>query len=320
MIFRTVTEIPDDGLKVGYGDGILMLGSCFTDSVGERLKQRLMEVCINPFGTLYNPASIAQAVERLVENRSFTADDLFEYKGMWHSFAHHSRFSSSDRGKALQMINAGYTEAVEALHKAKVLIATFGTAYVFKRGGAVVANCHKLPACEFERVMLGVDETVGIWSKTVELLAKFNPVMKIVFTVSPIRHLADGLHGNQLSKATLLLAVDALVKKYGQCSYFPSYEIMTDELRDYRFYAADMTHPSEVAVDYVMERFADAYFTADTCRKAEACLKPYRMANHRPLTDNAAEISRFRESMRAYACKLSEKLPCIADKIAVLLQ
>ena len=319
MEFRTKVAIEKSGLFIGYGDGIVMLGSCFTENIGARLSCRLMDVCVNPFGTLYNPASIADAVERLAENRMFTAGELFEYGGRWHSFAHHSRFSSADREKALERINSSYAEAVAALRRCSVLIVTFGTAYVFTRDGRVVANCHKLPASEFARTMLGIDEITEIWDRAIQTLGRLNPQMRILFTVSPVRHLADGAHGNQSSKATLLLATDSLVERFGQCGYFPSYEIMMDELRDYRFYASDITHPSEMAVDYIMERFSDAYFTEETRRQADACMKLSRMVNHRPMSDNAVEVRRFREAVEAYAGKLSAEFPCLAPRIAVAL-
>ena len=168
MEFRTKVAIEKSGLLIGYGDGIVMLGSCFTENIGARLSCRLMDVCVNPFGTLYNPASIADAVERLAENRMFTAGELFEYGGRWHSFAHHSRFSSADREKALERINSSYAEAVAALRRCSVLIVTFGTAYVFTRDGRVVANCHKLPASEFARTMLGIDEITEIWDRAIQ--------------------------------------------------------------------------------------------------------------------------------------------------------
>ncbi len=318
MDFRTRVEIEDSGLRIGYGDGILMLGSCFSDNIGERLRRRLMNVCVNPFGTLYNPASIAMAVERIAERRMFSAAELFEHNGMWHSFAHHSRFSSADKGKALEKINAGYGEAVASLLGCKVMVVTFGTAFVFTRGGEIVANCHKLPQRKFVRRRLGVDDIVGMWSKTIDLLGRVNNGATVIFTVSPIRHLADGMHGNQASKASLLLAVDELTRKFPQCRYFPSYEIVLDELRDYRFYAADMVHPSDVAVDYVFERFSDVCFSDATRSQAAACEKLYRMAAHRPLTDNTVEIEKFRESVRRYARELAAALPEARPQIEAL--
>ena len=318
MITRVETD--NCGLNVGYGDSILMLGSCFSDNVGERLSRCLMDVCVNPFGTLYNPASIARAVERLAENRLFTESELFEHSGMWHSFFHHSRFSSASREKALNGINAAYSDAVGRLRSGSVMIVTFGTAYVFRHGGSVVANCHKLPQREFERSRMDVDGIVEEWEMTLALLSRVNPGLKVVFTVSPIRHRADGMHGNQLSKAVLLLAVDKLVAGHPQCCYFPSYEIVLDELRDYRFFAADMAHPTETAVDYVFERFSETYFTEATRKRTVACLKLYRMVSHRPLTDNLAEIGKFRQATVDYARRLAEELPCVKGQIEKLLR
>lgn len=230
---------------------ILMLGSCFTTEVGGRLAADGFDVCINPTGNVYNPLSAARTVCNLASGRRYEAADLIENQGLWRSLDHHTRLAAPTPDEALSRINGSMREGGEALARATHVIITFGTAWVFERRGTVVCNCHKLPDREFVRRRLPISEIVGAWQPIIDRY----PQKQFIFTVSPIRHLADGLHGNQLSKATLLLAVDALCG----AGYFPAYEVLVDELRDYRYYAADKVHPSAEAVDRVYELFKQEY-------------------------------------------------------------
>lgn len=303
MEFRTVVR-PLEGMTgiVSHSKPVVMMGSCFTDNIGARLQGELYDCVINPCGTLYNPASIAGAMLDLLYDRDFTADELFEHEGVWRSYSHHSRFSGVDRDKVLEMMNTSAAEARQALKNASVLIVTFGTAWIYrlKDGNRVVANCHKQPAALFNREMLNVTQIVGLWKKILrEIVARY-PDLKVVFTVSPIRHLADGAHGNQVSKSTLLLAVDRLVGENPSCSlYFPSYEIMLDDLRDYRFYAADMVHPSDVAVDYIYDIFRQSFISADDMRLGAECARLVKRLRHRRLTEAVdSDFVRSTESMR----------------------
>lgn len=322
MVFRTVTEIKQNDRMVSHSDGIMLLGSCFAENIGRRLEDGMYDTDINPFGTLYNPSSIARTIRRVVAATPYDYTELFYSDGLWHSFDHHSRFSGSEQKTVLERINSRLQAAHEHLRRARLLIITFGTAFVFRLAdnGAIVANCHKLPSSRFSRTRLTEQEIIEDWNTTLQMLAEFNPELQIVFTVSPVRHLADGLHGNQLSKATLLLATDKLVQVNCQCRYFPSYEIVTDELRDYRFYAADMVHPSEVAADYVAERFCEAFTTEQARRKAEQCKKLVTMTRHRPMTDNVVSLTKFRNSTLALARKLQEQMPYLEKKINKLIE
>ena len=310
MEFRTIVDLPR-GLAVEHDEPIMLLGSCFSDNIGERLRRALFRVDVNPFGTLYNPASIAAAVRRLMENRPYSEAELFEFGGMWHSFDHHSKFSCADRSMALQKINARYEGGVQFLKTARWLIVTFGTAYAYclSDTGAVVGNCHKMPASCFSRRLLPQRDVVDDWLATLACLHEWNPELKAIFTVSPIRHLADGAHGNQLSKSTLLLAIDELSRHAEWISYFPAFEIVMDELRDYRFYAADMVHPSDVAVDYVMERFSEACFSESARKSAKECERFFKLASHRPLSADPSVVSALREKTRQSAFSLLEKMP-----------
>ena len=226
---------------------LLMLGSCFTTEVGQLLAADGLDVCINPTGNVYNPLSAAKTIVNLARGRRYDADELIEVQGLWRSLDHHTRLAAPTPEEAIEKINRSMEIGGEALSRATDVIITFGTAYVFERRGEVVCNCHKLPDREFIRRRLSVDEIVNAWQPLIEQFSD----KRFIFTVSPIRHKADGLHGNQLSKATLLLAIDS----FKGADYFPAYEIMIDELRDYKFYAADEVHPAPEAVEIIHRRF-----------------------------------------------------------------
>ena len=278
MQFITPVVITPSSLRIDYETPMLLLGSCFTDEIGGRLRAAGFDILCNPFGTLYNPLSIAACLERAIDNQPMRADELVQYDGLWHSWLHHSRFSHTDREVCLSHCNDAIGQTHTFLKRKPLMIITFGTAWAFYHQGSVVANCHKLPPQQFEKRRLEIKEIVSVWQPLKERLT-----CPMLFTVSPIRHTADGAHGNQLSKATLLLATDALVRENEQAYYFDSYELLMDELRDYRFYARDMCHPSDVAVDVVWERFQDAYMSVDTRGQVRQREKEFRQSQHRPI-------------------------------------
>ena len=227
MELYTRILLPKARFSFSYEDRVVMMGSCFAENIGRKLEENKFSVDINPFGTLYNPAS----------------GDLFQHEGIYHSFTHHSRFSAPSEEECLGHINSRLSESSDFLRKATRLVITLGTAFVYrlKSDGRIVSNCHKLPEKMFDRQRLSTQEIVEDWKPLLLALWEQNPALKILFTVSPIRHWKDGAHENQLSKATLLLATDALQKDYpDRIAYFPAYEILMDELRDYRFYADDI--------------------------------------------------------------------------------
>lgn len=274
--FFTRVGVPPVPFEIDFATGIVSLGSCFSDEIGHRLSNGGFYIEQNPFGTLYNPASIASALQRMMYDREIGEEDLVEHEGLWHSWHHHGSFSRPTKEECLEACNSRLHQAHQALKEAHLLMVTFGSAWVYglaAAGGETVANCHKLPQENFVRRMLTVDDIVTLWRPLLEELHACYPSLHVLFTVSPIRHVGDGMHGNQLSKSTLLLAIDQLVdknlppvkrKKKGVkveeaerpvTVYFPSYEIILDELRDYRFYDPDMVHPSDLAVDVVWDRF-----------------------------------------------------------------
>ena len=281
--FYTPVESVRDGWTCRYEDKFVTVGSCFSDSIGGRMRQCGMDAIVNPFGTLYNPASIAMCLNRCLDQQWITDNDLVNYEGLWHSWLHHSSFSNAEKRLCIDACNVKMQETRDRLQSGCKLIVTFGTSYVFEKvgDGMVVGNCHKLPACNFNRRLLSVSEIVNIWIPLLERLSGMG--VEVLFTVSPIRHLADGAHGNQISKSTLLLAVDALSHSCGNVCYFPAYEIVLDELRDYRFYERDLVHPSDVALDCVWNHFQQSYLTVEDIAKCEQGWKESRREMHRPM-------------------------------------
>lgn len=318
--FRTIVKPLGYRGQINHREGVMMLGSCFSDNIGLRLRHACFDVEINPFGTLYNPASIACGIDAILKCRQYSLEDLFQEKGdnRWHSFSHHSEFSSVDSQLMLEKINNRVAVAHDMLQRASTLIVTFGTAWVYKtaKTGEIVSNCHKLPASMFERRMLGVDEIVSMWKQTISCIRSQNKSIKVVMTVSPIRHLRDGAHENQLSKSTLLLAISQLEKECDDVVYFPAYEIMNDDLRDYRFYAPDMTHPSDVAVDYIYGIFSQSFFDDETMILSDKCEKLTRRLLHRPMSDDKEAVARFMESTNQLKIQLLREYPFLESAIS----
>jgi len=280
MKLQTIVDIKPSEWQIGYEDRILMLGSCFADEMGEQMHRRGLHVTSNPFGTLYNPLSIAQAINLQIFESSNLP--MINHDGLWHSMAHHGAFSRPNKEDAEQAVRGSIEAMQNALAEATVVIVTFGSAWVYEMEGRIVANCHKMPESRFTRRRLSVDEIVEAWRPIVDRY----PDKHWLFTVSPIRHIRDGLHENQLSKATLLMAVEQLASLWGRSggvSYFPSYEIVLDELRDYRFYADDLVHPSALAVNYIWERFTEVFCTPQTRNQMQIEFKRWKQDRHIPL-------------------------------------
>jgi hypothetical protein len=309
--FHTIINIPKFGNQTGYSKKNMFMGSCFTENIGNRMAALKYKVDINPFGILYNPVSVANGLSVLLDGKKFTSADLIEADGLWHSFSHHGRFSSSNKKITLDAINYRIKSSAEFLKSTDFLFVTFGTAWVYKykKTGQTVSNCHKINANEFERERLSIEEIVQEYKKLFTEVKKINPTVKIIFTVSPIRHWKDGAVENQRSKAILLLAIDKLIFEFGHdfCSYFPSYEIMMDELRDYRFYAPDMLHISEVAIDYIWEMFEESLIDSESRHLSKKVVKIVKAANHKPVHGSTEEYYKFLDKMYEKAHQLELK-------------
>jgi len=293
--FRTTISPILSDVKIAHHDGVLCLGSCFAEHMGRRLNRLKFPTLLNPSGIVYNPVSLAESLERLLSREPFGEAGLFENLGLWHSFSHHGAFSHPDKKTALENINHSLAEAWSFLPKTSRLLVTLGTAHVFifKKNGRIVANCHKVPGAQFERRRLSVEEVVVALAPVFKKLKERRPELEIVTTVSPVRHLCDGLVENQRSKATLVLALAQICRELPFVHYFPAYEIVLDDLRDYRFYEADMAHPNQQAVDYIWRHFEQGYFdekTVDLCRQIERIVSA---VEHRPFHRQSPEHEAF---------------------------
>jgi hypothetical protein len=267
--------------------------------MAKKFEYYCFDVDVNPYGILYNPFSMANVLEFLIQERQMQAEDLVHVNGKWVSLYHHGSFSDPDRHTCIEKINSRVERGAKVLREADLLVMTWGSAWVYKhlKKKIVVTNCHKIPDNEFARYRLRVEEIVERYAAMIPALRQINPGMRILFTVSPIRHWRDGAHENQLSKAVLLLTIEQLQNRFENIYYFPSYEILLDELRDYRFYAEDMLHPSEMAVNYIWEIFKSTYIAPGDfplMRQVEALRK--RM-NHRPLDLDTGSYQQLKQQL-----------------------
>ncbi|MBQ5647700.1 MAG: GSCFA domain-containing protein [Alistipes sp.] len=303
MKFRTEIEVAPFAEGLGHSAKIFALGSCFAENISERLRRAKFSVTTNPFGVLFNPLSIANAIERLNDTRAFAVCDIREGKEGFFSFDAHSSLDGKTHTEIFANLNQAVAQGSKALHDAEWVILTFGTAWVYEREGRVVANCHKQPASEFERRRLTVAEIVERYRPLFEGVLRDK---RVVLTVSPVRHVGDGLQENSVSKATLRLAVEELVTNYENAHYFPSYEILIDDLRDYRYYADDLAHPSKMAVDYVWERFCEGMLTDKTRMLLPRIEQIVAATEHRPFNPDS-------EAHKAFCRKMLEKISAMPD-------
>ena len=309
--FRTEIKLADYPNKIHYEEAILCLGSCFATHMSSKLLTHKFESLLNPFGILFNPYSIAKAIQWLCVGADYKKEDLFFHDGLWHSFDHHGIFSHPDPEQGLQQINSSLEKGRAFLLKSKWCVLTLGTAYVFQKKSdqKIVANCHKLPGSQFDRIKLSLDEVVQEMKIAIQNIRKQNPSIRFILTVSPVRHIRDGLVENQRSKATLLLATEQLVKELKEVYYFPAYELLLDDLRDYRFYEADMIHPNQQAIDYIWKRFSGAFFGEKERLLMKEVHKLVLSAQHRPLHPDRevhqkfvhAQLKKMDELERKYA-------------------
>ena len=315
MKFRTEIETTNNGLNLEAGDAVVLLGSCFSNEIGKRMACDKFNCLVNPFGTLYNPLSIAQALEILLGKADETAarlsDSAFKADGQWYSWVFGTGFSADTCGELLQKTEAAVKRASSALLNARLLAVTFGTSRAWSLGhgsGYVVANCHRQPAGMFEEQDTGISQAVERLGAALNRLFALNSRIAVVFTVSPYRYLHYGMHSSNVSKAKLMLVAEELVERYnGRCCYFPSFEILNDELRDYRFYAPDMVHPSQQAADYIYTKFADASFSGNAQSFVNEWGAVAKTLSHRPSDSHSAQyLAMMRNTL--------DKINCLAAK------
>jgi hypothetical protein len=294
--FRTIIEIQKSDCDIDYQSPVCFIGSCFTDNIGGLLEHFKFKTLINPFGVLFNPASIARLLHRSLHLELFSVNELVFHNGLYHLLDLHGDFSCTLADDVLKKGNIALQNTHNFLKNCSYLITSWGTSWVFEhvKNGEIVSNCHKIPSTEFNRRRLEPDEIDRLWRDLISQLLAFNPTLQFIFTVSPVRHLKDTAHGNQLSKSVLLLAIERLLDSLNsKAEYFPAYEIVLDELRDYRFFADDMVHVSPFAIDYVFERFQDRYFSNETKKLLRQVKKIIQATEHRFLHQNFLEQKMF---------------------------
>lgn len=294
MNFRTEITLKKSNFNISYQEQILTIGSCFTENIGKIFEKYKFKVKTNPFGILYNPISIEKGLKLLLENKKLTEEDLIYHNEEWHSFYHHGSFSNQDKTLCLENINKNIEFYHNYLKRTDYLLITFGSSYVYrnKSNKMVVANCHKIPEKEFEQELFDLNETTKLWENLILELQSFNPKIKLIFTVSPIRYLKYGFEQNSISKAQLFILINQ-IKKANFSQYFPSYELVMDDLREYRFYEQDMIHPNNIAIEYIWEKFVSYYFSSETINIMKKVEKLIQAQNHRPKNINSEAHQAF---------------------------
>ena len=313
MKFRTEISLPEGPFPIGHTHTLLCLGSCFAERIGNRLVDAKFMAQINPLGILYNPLSLTKALKASIENTPQTLlEGRVEHLGKWHSFDLHSDMSHTEEALMVE----GVEQAVQFMHKtlkeADYLLLTFGTAWAFrhKKSDAVVANCHKIPPSEFEKSLLPLDQINRALESAITEIQKFNPRLKILLTVSPVRHLKDTLQGNFLSKSLLRVAINHLEQTFENLFYFPSWEIMMDDLRDYRYYTDDLLHPTPFAEQYIWEKFQNTWISEDSRKLIQDWEKVRSGLAHRPFNPGSASHQQFLLTLKQQLLSLDEYLDC----------
>ena len=332
MKLQTEIKLKKADNQIGYNSQLFLLGSCFAENIGEKLDYFKFRNLQNPYGILFHPVAIEQLVSGAVREESYSKEDIFQHDGLWHCFDAHSELSEASSENLIASLNNGLQATRVQITKASHIIITLGTAWVYRHqeSGGIVANCHKVPQNQFSKELLSITEIADSLGRTKKLLRSVNESIQIIFTVSPIRHLKDGFVENQRSKANLIAAVHEVLpdsessqaKERGQsdsnpsawgiiaqAAYFPSYEIVMDELRDYRFYKRDMVHPNELAIDYIWEKFKIVWISEKTAPTMEKVNEIQKGLRHRPFRPNFVQHEKFRESLSAKMTDLESAYP-----------
>jgi len=300
------------GTKIKHQDKLLLAGSCFTENIGEKLKRHKFDVLENPNGILFNPVSIAKSVTSYIENKRYTEADLFFQNETWNSWEHHTRFSDTTAEGCLQKINTSQEAANKFLKEADWVLLTLGSAFVYELENTnVVANCHKVPADKFKKRLLPVEEILAVLDNMMHRIFMFNSNAKIIFTISPVRHLRDGFIENNRSKAALIQAVHHMVNKFDKLFYFPAYELVIDDLRDYRFYAEDMVHPNYSATNYVWDKFVGCCIDDEAQRLMKAINEINAAKSHKAFNAQSVAHKKFLQANLDKVKKIQQQHPYI---------
>jgi GSCFA family len=294
MEFKLDLDIKPSAEKLNLRESVVLIGSCFTEHMAEKLRQYKFNVLENPHGILFNPQSISQSVTSYISKKKYQPENLFYHNELWASWEYHSRFSRPDQDEALKNMNRSQEKAHDFLRTADWIMFTLGSAFVYQlENGEVVANCHKVPNDKFQKRLLQVEEVLSVLDNLIHRLFLFNPKLRIIFTISPVRHLRDGFIENNRSKAVLIQAVHHLINKLSKLYYFPAYELVIDDLRDYRFYAEDMVHPNYLATDYVWEKFSESFIDEQSKEIMKEVNSLNAAKQHKPFQPNSSMHQKF---------------------------
>jgi hypothetical protein len=313
MNFTTRIPISISNNPIDYTSKIVSLGSCFAENIGAKFEYFKFQNLVNPFGIIFNPISIESLINRAVNKIEFTENDLFFHNELWHCYEVHSDLSNDNKEDFLLTLNQIIKESNQQLTDATHIIITYGTSWIYKlkSSGAVVANCHKVPQIQFDKEILSVEVIGKSIQNILDVIQKANPNCNVIFTISPVRHLKDGFVENQRSKAHLITALHASIFHLPTSMYFPSFEIMMDELRDYRFYAQDMLHPNQVAIDFIWERFCESAIAEEANPIMQEVLDIQKSLAHRPFNPNSDNHLKFLVNLNTKISTLTKKFPQI---------
>jgi hypothetical protein len=300
--------------RISIRKPLLVIGSCFAENIGKILQKRLFDVQINPFGIVYNPLSIINQLNHIIQNKQFNSNELFEFNSLKFSWAHHGSFAGTDENDVILNINTQINQAHQQLIKSDWLMITFGSAYYYcLKEGQIVSNCHKQPAANFVKKIATQAQIIDGFQKYLSQLHGINPNLKVLFNVSPVRYLRDGLAENTISKSILQLAIYELVKQNKNCYYFPSYEIVIDELRDYRFYEADMVHPNKIAIAYIYDKLTTSLFDDETKIIEKEIQQMNAFFDHAILNGSDAAIMQHQRKKDQILSNLLKKYPYLEN-------
>jgi hypothetical protein len=310
MIFTTPVVCREMPFKISHADSCVFTGSCFAENIGRKMEDSKIITLVNPTGIHYNPISVAETINSALSGKEIRNSDLFFANGRWNHFCFHSELSGKNQQEAFQKMTEALKTLKDSLSKASVLFITFGTSVIYEHNetGEIVSNCHKLPTDTFRQRFVMPDEIINVWNKLLSDIRVINPKLKVVFTVSPIRHFKNGATENQFSKSSLFIAIKSLVDN-NNTFYFPAYEIMNDELRDYRFYANDMLHPSEVGIGYIWEKFSEIFFTPTTIELNRKIEKIIKASRHKVFDNTTEEYRKFCSTILNEIAKLEKEIP-----------
>lgn len=309
--FRTTFDIPKATITVSHSDQIMTIGSCFADNIAQYMQKGRFHIEINPFGILYNPISIAGALELLIDHAPLPQESIVQQGELWHSFLFHGKYAALSEVDLIAALEKRIYFLRKQIKKTTRLVVTLGTAnvYIYKATQKIVANCHKIPNSAFDKKRLNSNECVTALSSVFEKLKASIPNIEIVLTISPIRHIRDGMVENQISKSILCVSAAALCEEYDYVHYFPAYELMMDDLRDYRFYEADLIHPNEQAIAYIWNHFKATFFSESTQKVLDEVHKLWLLQQHRPLFPESMAYQRFMEQRKVLEAQLKTAYP-----------